>query len=108
MKFRLSSTVVFSSVIGYLLGTVYCSFIDMSCLIIGGIFVTGSANSFNQILEKNHDKLMERTAQRPLPLGKLSSFQAIIFATFMSTRGNMGQYNQSKDTNKNCKNNSLK
>ena len=53
MKFRLSSTVVFSSVIGYLLGTDYFSFADMSYLIIGGILVTGSANAFNQILEKN-------------------------------------------------------
>ena len=87
MKFRLSATVVFSSLIGYLLGTDYFSFIDISCLIIGGIFVTGSANAFNQILEKNHDKLMERTSQRPLPLGKLSSFQAIIFATFIGVFG---------------------
>ena len=55
MKFRLSSTVVFSSVIGYLLGTNYFSFIDMSSLMLGGILVTGSANAFNQILEKNYE-----------------------------------------------------
>jgi len=87
MKFRLSSTVVFSSVIGYLLGIDYISFVDMTYLIIGGVFVTGSANAFNQILEKNHDKLMGRTSQRPLPLGKLSSFQAIIFAVFIGLFG---------------------
>ena len=59
MKLRLSSTVVFSSVIGYLLGTDYFSFINLLYLIIGGIFVTGSANVFNQIIEKNYDKLLK-------------------------------------------------
>ncbi|HIK62434.1 MAG TPA: protoheme IX farnesyltransferase [Flavobacteriales bacterium] len=87
MKFRLSSTVVFSSAIGYLLGTDYFSFIDMSYLIIGGILVTGSANAFNQILEKNHDKLMERTAVRPLPMGNLSVNQALVFTTLIGLIG---------------------
>ena len=102
MKFRLSSTVVFSSAIGYLLGTDYFSFVDMSYLIIGGIFVTGSANAFNQILEKTHDELMERTAQRPLPLGKLSSFQAIIFATFIGVFGLFVLYHVSPGGYKSC------
>lgn len=87
MKFRLSSTVVFSSAIGYLLGTDYFSFIDISYLIIGGILVTGSANAFNQILEKNHDKLMERTAVRPLPMGNLSVNQALVFTTLIGLIG---------------------
>ena len=102
MKFRLSSTVVFSSVIGYLLGTDYFSFIDMLYLIIGGILVTGSANAFNQILEKNYDQLMERTSQRPLPLGKLSSLQAIIFATFIGVFGLFVLYHVSPGGYKSC------
>ena len=64
--------------------------------------MTGSANAFNQILEKNHDELMERTAQRPLPLGKLSSFQAIIFATFIGVFGLFVLYHVSPGGYKSC------
>ena len=51
-----------------------------SLLIIGGFLVTGAANGFNQVIEREHDKLMERTAVRPLPLGNLSATQAFIFS----------------------------
>jgi protoheme IX farnesyltransferase len=54
---------------------------------VGGFFVTGSANGFNQILEKDKDKLMERTADRPLPQGNLSVFQAVIFSSTMALLG---------------------
>ncbi|HIE72904.1 MAG TPA: protoheme IX farnesyltransferase [Flavobacteriales bacterium] len=92
MKFRLSATVVFSAVIGYLLGAESLSLFAISYLIIGGILVTGSANAFNQILEQKHDKLMERTAQRPLPLGNLSSPQALVFATLIGGIGLLALY----------------
>jgi protoheme IX farnesyltransferase len=92
MKFRLSATVVFSAVIGYLLGVESLSIFAISYLIIGGILVTGSANAFNQILEQKHDKLMERTAQRPLPLGNLSSPQALVFATLIGGIGLLALY----------------
>ena len=92
MKFRLSATVVFSAVIGYLLGAESISLFAISYLIIGGILVTGSANAFNQILEQKHDKLMERTAQRPLPLGNLSSPQSLVFATLIGGIGLLALY----------------
>jgi protoheme IX farnesyltransferase len=93
MKFRLSATVVFSAVIGYLLGADIFSLSALSFLIIGGILVTGSANAFNQLLEQKHDKLMERTAQRPLPLGNLSSIQALVFATLIGSIGLLVLFN---------------
>ena len=102
MKFRLSATVVFSSAIGYLLGVDTVVFSDLFLLLVGGILVTGSANGFNQILEKNHDKLMDRTSQRPLPLGKLSSFQAIIFAIFIGVFGLFVLYHVSPGGYKSC------
>ena len=87
LKFRLSITVVFSAVVGYLLGIENFVFNEFIFLILGGFFVTGSANGFNQILEKDKDKLMERTANRPLPKGNLSVFQAVIFCSIMATLG---------------------
>ena len=87
LKFRLSITVVFSAMVGYLLGIENFVFNEFIFLIVGGFFVTGSANGFNQILEKDKDKLMERTADRPLPQGNLSVFQAVIFCITMASIG---------------------
>jgi len=87
LKFRLSITVVFSAMVGYLLGIENFVFNEFLFLIVGGFFVTGSANGFNQILEKDKDKLMERTADRPLPQGNLSVFQAVIFCSTMALLG---------------------
>ena len=87
MKFRLSATVVFSSAIGYLLGADTVVFIDMCLLLVGGILVTGSANGFNQIVERKHDKYMQRTAVRPLPMGNLSVNQAVVFTTLIGLIG---------------------
>jgi heme o synthase len=87
MKFRLSATVVFSSAIGYLLGVDTVVFIDMCLLLVGGILVTGSANGFNQIIERKHDKHMQRTAVRPLPMGNLSVNQSLVFTTLIGLIG---------------------
>ena len=80
LKFKLSITVVFSAIIGYLLGFDQFNLQHFSYLIFGGFLVTGSANAFNQILEKEKDKLMQRTVGRPLPQANLSVLQAVIFA----------------------------
>ena len=87
LKFRLSITVVFSAMVGYLLGFDDFNGIHFIYLTIGGFLVTGSANAFNQILEKDKDKLMERTSVRPLPQDKLSVFQASVFATLIGFIG---------------------
>ena len=67
VKFKLSITVVFSAMIGYLLGFDQFNLQQFIYLTFGGILVTGSANTFNQILEKDEDKLMERTFQDHFP-----------------------------------------
>ena len=87
LKFKLSITVVFSAMIGYLLG--FESFIleHFLYLSFGGFLVTGSANTFNQVLEIKQDKLMQRTAVRPLPIGNLTIFQALIFAFIIGIIG---------------------
>ena len=87
LKFRLSTTVVFSAVVGYLLGIDNFILLDFIILIFGGFLVTGSANAFNKIIEKYTDKLMERTMNRPLPRGNLSVLEAIIFSSLMSVVG---------------------
>ena len=87
LKFKLSATVVFSAIVGYLLGFDNFDIYHFSYLILGGFLVTGSANTFNQIIEVEKDKLMQRTAVRPLPKGNLTVLQATIFALFTALFG---------------------
>jgi protoheme IX farnesyltransferase len=49
--------------------------------LIGGTLAAGSANAFNMVIESESDKLMKRTAKRPLATGQLTKSQAIVFAT---------------------------
>ena len=49
--------------------------------LIGGTLAAGSANAFNMVIESESDKLMKRTAKRPLATGVLDKKEAIIFAT---------------------------
>ncbi|CAB4537371.1 unannotated protein [freshwater metagenome] len=51
--------------------------------LIGGTLAAGSANAFNMVIESESDKLMKRTAKRPLATGVLTKSEAIIFATFI-------------------------
>ena len=88
MKFNLSFTVVFSSAVAYLLvPEVDFQLIKVLSLFLGGMLVTGSANTINQLLEKETDKLMARTAVRPLPSGRLSETEGIIIAVVTGVAG---------------------
>ena len=46
----------------------------------GTAFVVASANALNMIIERDGDKLMARTANRPLPSGRMSTRTAVLFA----------------------------
>ena len=75
-KFRLSLTVAFSASIGFILQEGNFSFLDFIFLIIGGSFLTFSANGFNQILEIKEDSLMKRTKARPLVINSINKKEA--------------------------------
>ncbi len=83
-KFRLTLSVVFSSFISYFLGATEVNPIQLFYLVAGGILIVSSSNIFNQIIEKDLDKLMKRTQNRPLPkkeiTPKLALFLAILSA----------------------------
>ena len=48
--------------------------------LIGGTLAAGAANAFNQVIESDLDKLMGRTAKRPIASGKITETQALYFA----------------------------
>lgn len=87
VKMRLTLLVLFSAVAGYILGAEIFSWSELFFLAVGGFLVTGSSNAFNQIIEKDSDKLMSRTAERPLPAGRMSVTEAFISAALMGISG---------------------
>src|ERR1044071_6643362 len=85
IKPSLSIMVVFSSVLAYLLvpniESKYVDPLQMTILLaIGGLLVTGSANAINQVVEKDTDAVMKRTASRPVAAGRMSVREGWAFA----------------------------
>ncbi len=88
VKFRLSSLVIFSSVMAYFIaaqGSI--SWMAVGILALGGFLVTGAANALNQVLERDFDRLMKRTADRPLATQRMTVSEAVMAAGFMSMFG---------------------
>jgi len=95
---RLSLSVVFSSLAGYLLGVETVDFKTLILLAFGGYFMVGASNAFNQIIEKDLDALMKRTKNRPIPSGRMSVTSAFIIATFFTILGIAILYSINKQT----------
>ena len=83
-KFRLSSTVVFSSAFGFIIASNKVDWIRLILFCVAAFATTAAANIINQIIEKDLDKLMSRTENRPLPSGRLSVNEAAIFGWIMA------------------------
>ncbi|TDQ75719.1 heme o synthase [Sphingobacterium yanglingense] len=92
VKLRLTLTVVFSASISFLIGAKQqgdVMWFNWLLLTVGGFLVTGAANGFNEIIEKDIDKLMKRTMDRPLPAGRMTTGQALVLSVFMGILGTM-------------------
>jgi heme o synthase len=87
MKFRLASLVVLSAALGFIAASDKVNWAQMGWLLLGGFLVTGSSNGFNQIIERNLDKLMTRTQNRPLPQGRMSVNEAFVLASLAGISG---------------------
>ena len=86
-KVGLSLSVVFSSVAGYLLAIDVVNYFTLLMLAIGGFFMVGASNAFNQIIEKDTDLIMKRTQNRPLPTGRMSVNVALTIAILFTVSG---------------------
>jgi len=89
VKLSLSIMVVFSSVISYLLTpkVVEYDWVMIGLLFVGGMLVTGSANAINQVVEKDTDAIMKRTAKRPVAAGRMSVQEGWAFAIITGIAG---------------------
>lgn len=86
-KLRLASLVVFSAFLGYLMAAPEINWLKVCWLVIGGFLVTGASNAFNQIMERDADKKMNRTADRPIPSGRMSNLEAYAIASIWGVLG---------------------
>ena len=86
-KARLSFSVVFSTLAGYILAVGVVNFVDLVLLLFGGYCMVGASNSFNQIIEKDKDALMDRTKSRPLPTKKISISNAFWISVLLTLTG---------------------
>jgi len=87
MKFRLASLVVISAAIAFAAASKELDWVKMGWLVLGGFLVTGSSNGFNQIIERDLDKLMTRTQNRPLPQERMSVAEAMVLASVTGIAG---------------------
>lgn len=80
LKVRLSMLVAFSCAFGYALATKgSVDWMVLSMLTLGGFLLSGASSSINQILERDFDKIMTRTQNRPIPTGRVSVQEATVF-----------------------------
>jgi protoheme IX farnesyltransferase len=89
-KAGLAISVLFSSVAGYLLGfgdQYPFSWRVLIILIFGGYCMVGASNAFNQVIEKDLDALMNRTKNRPIPSGRITSKMVFLLAIFLTGLG---------------------
>ncbi|MES2277852.1 MAG: heme o synthase [Bacteroidota bacterium] len=99
IKTRLTFLVVFSASISFIIGvkanggdtwgSLYSTqmWINWAKLVIGGFLVTSAANCFNEIIEKDLDKLMKRTMDRPMPAGRMTTGQGLVLGLGMGIAG---------------------
>lgn len=87
LKFRLSFLVAFSCGFGYVLGAPSINYQTLTMLFIGGFLLSGASVIVNQIIEKDLDKLMTRTMNRPLPTMRLTVQEAWSFCVICLAAG---------------------
>ena len=86
-KFRLSFLVSFSAIVGFILASDNFIFIDLLVLGLSGYLVTAASVINNQILEKELDKKMDRTKNRPLPTNRISKINSTIISIIFMVIG---------------------
>ena len=87
-KLRLSFLVVFSAALAFIMGSEGpVDWGKLLLLVAGGFLVTGASNAFNQVIERDLDKLMDRTRGRPLPDQRMKPLAAILAAILMGVTG---------------------
>lgn len=84
---RIAVMVLVTVVVGGLLASVGYIPVSLWHAALGVGLVSASASALNQYLERDTDALMPRTADRPLPAGRLSMTEGLIFSALLGFIG---------------------
>ena len=84
MKPRVMSLVIFTCAVGLLIAPVKINFFDAIFSLLAVALGSGAAGALNMWYESDLDSLMTRTCLRPIPTGKLTKNQALIFGASSS------------------------
>ena len=84
MKPRVMSLVIFTCAVGLLIAPEKINFADAIFSLMAVALGSGAAGALNMWYESDLDSLMTRTCLRPIPTGKLSKNQALIFGIISS------------------------
>ena len=84
MKPRVMSLVIFTCVVGLLIAPVKINFLDAIFSLIAVALGSGAAGALNMWYEADLDSLMTRTRLRPIPTGKVTRNQALVFGILSS------------------------
>lgn len=89
VKTRLTLLVVFSAVVTYLTasGLSVVNWNEVMLLAAGGFLVVAASNGINQIIERDYDILMVRTANRPVATQRMSVAEAAVASTLFGIAG---------------------
>ncbi len=87
-KFRLGALVIFSSLVALYVTSAGQAILSTYILLgFGGFLVTGASNALNEVFERDYDALMERTKDRPIPAGRMTSGEGVFYAGIMALMG---------------------
>ena len=88
VKARLTLLVLLTTLVGFYLGT--RGAVDLALLfhtLLGTALVASGAAALNELLEREHDARMRRTASRPLPSGRMHPITVALLGTLFSVFG---------------------
>ncbi|MEE9373237.1 MAG: heme o synthase [Saprospiraceae bacterium] len=88
VKVNLTLIVVLTAVGSFVIASgLSAGWVDIVVLALGGFFVTGASNALNEVLERDFDKIMKRTMNRPVVTGRMSVSEAVLAAGLMCMLG---------------------
>ncbi len=87
-KPRLNFLVVVTTMVGFFMATGdHVQWWLMLNTILGTALTAAGAGALNMYVERNHDALMARTANRPLPAGRVSPLEALVYGAVLGLAG---------------------
>jgi protoheme IX farnesyltransferase len=90
-KPRMNFLVVVTTMVGFFMG-MRPGFVDWVLLVhclLGTAMAAAGASVLNQYVERGYDALMLRTADRPLPAGRVTPVEALLFGVLLSAGGSL-------------------